>query len=191
MIELAVRVVFSLAVILGLLWFIARTSSRKFGGTARSAIKVVARQQLARTASLAVVEVGDRVLVVGVSEHGVNLLTEMDPSELPEPVVAEPATSAQQTSGSVVRAARSILARRPAESPATRDAAVQPVSPVTATRRATTRAPGLAAAAVTGGNSAVLPRPQGPTALSGSVLSVQTWRQAWAAATRSNGIASD
>jgi flagellar protein FliO/FliZ len=83
-IELAVRVVFSLAVVLGLLWFIARTSSRRFGGSARSMVRVVARQSLARSASLAVVEVGDRVLVVGVSENGVSLLTEMDPSELPE-----------------------------------------------------------------------------------------------------------
>lgn len=84
MVELVIRVVLSLAVVLGLLWFIARASSRRFGGAARSMVRVVARQPLARTASLAVVEVGDRVLVVGVSETGVSLLTEMDPSELPE-----------------------------------------------------------------------------------------------------------
>lgn len=220
MFELAIRVVFSLAVILGLLWFIARTSSRKFGGTARSAVRVVARQPLARSASLAVVEVGDRVLVVGVSEHGVNLLTEMDPDELPAPVVPETVASATQSApvaGSVVRAARSLLARRagapgtvepvaadvvqdadeagadlaPAAGTAATQAAASEVS-APARRRPPARVTGLAAAAVTGGTStAVLTRPQGQSALSGSVLSAQTWRQAWAAATRSNGIASD
>lgn len=83
MFELVVRVVFSLSVILGLLWLVARASNRRFGGPARSMVRVLARQPLARSASLAVVEVGDRVLVVGVSEQGVSLLTEMDPAELP------------------------------------------------------------------------------------------------------------
>ncbi len=132
MIELVIRVVFSLAVVLGLLWFVARTSSRRLGGRGRSMVRVVARQPLARAASLAVVEVGDRVLVVGVSENGVSLLTEMDPEELP---VEEPSQIA------------------PAD-PADRGGR----------RRAAT-----------------------PT-LNGSMLSSQTWRQAWAAATtRSSG----
>jgi flagellar protein FliO/FliZ len=82
-VALVIRVVLSLAVVLGLLWLVARTSSRRFGGPGRSMVRVVARQPLARAASLAVVEVGDRVLVVGVSENGVSLLTELDPSELP------------------------------------------------------------------------------------------------------------
>ena len=120
MVELVLRVVLSLAVILGLLWFIARTSSKRFGGAARSMVRVVARQPLARTASLAVVEVGDRVLVVGVSENGVNLLTELDPSEVP----------------------------------------VEQMFPAS-------------------------------SGLDGSVLSTQTWRQAWAAATGRNGGSGD
>ena len=136
MFELVIRVVFSLAVVLGLLWFVARTSSRRFGGAARSMVRVVARQPLARTASLAVVEVGDRVLVVGVSENGVSLLTEMDPSELP------------------VEAPAALPAEQPAAAPGARRA-----SPT----------PGLA----------------------GSVLSTQTWRQAWAAATSRGGGSGD
>ena len=128
MIELVIRVVFSLAVVLGLLWFVARTSSRRLGGRGRSMVRVVARQPLARAASLAVVEVGDRVLVVGISENGVSLLTEMDPDELP----VEDATA---------DAAERVGRRRVAT----------------------------------------------PT-LDGSMLSSQTWRQAWAAATsRSSG----
>ena len=101
MVELVIRVVFSLAVVLGLLWFVARTSSRRFGGGSRSVVRVLARQPLARNASLAVVEVGERLLVVGVSENGVSLLTEMDAEELaaaPQP----PAESAKSLSGSVL-----------------------------------------------------------------------------------------
>ena len=141
MFELLVRVVFSLAVVFGLLWFVARTSSRRFGGRARSMVRVVARQPLARTASLAIVEIGDRVLVVGVSEHGVSLLTEMDPSELPEELPEQ-----------VVRSA---------------------VSGTSGTSVNTTLA---------------TDRP-----LSGrlGVLSTDTWRQAWAAATSRNGSSGD
>lgn len=143
MIELVVRVVFSLAVVLGLLWFIARTSSRRFGGSARSMVRVVARQSLARSASLAVVEVGDRVLVVGVSENGVSLLTEMDPSELPETPVDEAAGP---------RAAGAVL------DPTTH-------AQVLASHRAQSSRLG--------------------------VLSGQTWRQAWAAATQRTGATGD
>jgi flagellar protein FliO/FliZ len=133
--ELVIRVVFSLAVVLGLLWFVARTSSRRFGGAARSMVRVVARQPLARTASLAVVEVGDRVLVVGVSENGVSLLTEMDPSELPVEAALDPAEQPAAAQG----------ARRSLSTPG----------------------------------------------LTGSVLSTQTWRQAWAAATSRGGGSGD
>jgi flagellar protein FliO/FliZ len=136
-IELVVRVVFSLAVVLGLLWFIARTSSRRLGGSARSMVRVVARQPLARSASLAVVEVGDRLLVVGVSENGVSLLTEMDPAELPETV-----------------------------------------------------APGSTAPALDSPAQAQVAAHRAQTSRLG-VLSGQTWRQAWAAATQRTGVTVD
>jgi flagellar protein FliO/FliZ len=165
--ELAIRVVFSLAVVFGLIWLVARTSSRKFGGAARSMVRVVARQPLARTASLAVVEVGDRVLVVGVSENGVSLLTEMDPSELPAADTAaetgDPTVETAALTDGSGRAAGSWL-RKPAGGP---DQLV-PVTP----------APGAHAAVRS-------------TGLNGSVLSAQTWRQAWAAATSRNGVASE
>lgn len=149
MVELVIRVVFSLSVILGLLWFVARTSNRRFGGAARSMVRVVARQPLARSASLAVVEVGDRVLVVGVSENGVSLLTEMDPSELP----VEATAPARDQDSEAAAAARGT------------DWAV---GSVPGARRAT-----------------------GSPSLAGSVLSTQTWRQAWAAATSRGGGSGD
>jgi flagellar protein FliO/FliZ len=81
--ELVLRVVFSLSVVLGLLWLIARLSSRRLraaGG--HSLVRTLARAPLARGASLAVVAVGERVLVVGLSEQRVNLLTELDPADV-------------------------------------------------------------------------------------------------------------
>ena len=95
MLELVLRLGVSLAVVLGLFWLVARTGARRLGG-ARSLMKVRARQSLSRTASLAVVEVGDRVLVVGVGDGGVRLLTELDPAAL-EATEPEPASAAAAT----------------------------------------------------------------------------------------------
>jgi flagellar protein FliO/FliZ len=154
-VELVIRVVFSLAVVLGLLWVIARTSSRRFGGPGRSLVRVVARQSLARTASLAVVEVGERILVVGVSENGVSLLTEMDPSELPAELPTEEAAPVAQP---IDRQVGRQVARHVSRNADERGTGVGPVAQ-----------PGLA----------------------GSVLSPQTWRQAWAAATSRPGGSGD
>ena len=82
MLELAIRVVVSLGVVLGLFWAVTRLGSRKLGGRDRALVRVRSRQALSRGSSLAVVEVGSRVLVVGVSDAGVRLLTELDPFEL-------------------------------------------------------------------------------------------------------------
>lgn len=90
MLELGLRLVVSLGIVLGLFWFVARAGSRRMGGASRSAtLKVRGRQSLGRTSSVAVVEVGSRVLVVGVGEGGVRLLTELDPDELEDPAVTE------------------------------------------------------------------------------------------------------
>ena len=95
------RVVGSLMVVLGLVWLAAKLSSRRLGGGgSRALVRVRGRQSLSRTASLAVVEVGTRVLVVGVSDGGVRLLTELDPEELEvEETVDDPASSGATTSG--------------------------------------------------------------------------------------------
>jgi len=84
MLELVLRLAVSLGVVLGLFWLVARTGAKKMRGS-RALLRVHGRQSLSRTASVAVVEVGSRVLVVGVSEGGVRLLTELDPEELAEP----------------------------------------------------------------------------------------------------------
>ena len=92
MLELVLRLGVALGVVLGLFWLVARTGARRLGGGSRALVRVRGRQALSRTASVAVVEVGTRVLVVGVSEGGVRLLTELDPAEVESPVPAETAT---------------------------------------------------------------------------------------------------
>jgi len=126
---LLLRVVLSLAVVLGIVWFVAR-GGRRVGGRTRL-VRVAGRQALSRTSSVAVVQVADRVLVLGVSDAGVRLLTELDPEQIAEP---EPS---QQTAPAL-------------------------------------GLPGLSESVPSG------------SALSGSVLSPVTWKQAWAAATGSS-----
>ena len=97
MVELVVRLVFSLAVVLGMLLLLARFSAKRFRGNADSLVRVVHRQPLSRTSALAVVTVGSRVLVLGTTEQQVQLLTELDPEEV-ELAVAPPATFADSPS---------------------------------------------------------------------------------------------
>lgn len=82
MTELALRLVFSLAIVVGLLLLLAKVAGRRFQGKAGSAIQVVHRQPLSRGSGVAVVTVGERVLVLGTTEHQVTLLTELEPDEI-------------------------------------------------------------------------------------------------------------
>ena len=136
MLGLLLRVVLSLAVVLGIVWFVAR-GGRRFGGASRL-VRVAGRQTLSRTASVAVVQVADRVLVLGVSDAGVRLLTELDPEQVAQHEVAQHEAVPHESS--------------PLESPAS-----------------------------LGGG--LLPGRSGG-ALAGSMLSPDTWRQVWTAATR-------
>ncbi len=85
MLELVVRLVFSLAVVVGMLLLLARFSAKRFRGSAGSLVRVVHRQPLSRTSAVAVVTVGSRVLVLGTTEQQVQLLTELDLEEIGEP----------------------------------------------------------------------------------------------------------
>ena len=81
MVELVIRLVVSLAIVVGLLVLLARVSGRRFNGGSRSLVKVLHRQPLSRTTAVAVVTVGARVLVLGTTEHQVSLLAELSPEE--------------------------------------------------------------------------------------------------------------
>jgi flagellar protein FliO/FliZ len=79
--ELALRIGFSLLIVFGLMWGLARVIRRPLGGHHRTgALSVLNRQQLSRGSAVAVVRVADRALVLGVTDQQVSLLgeTELD-----------------------------------------------------------------------------------------------------------------
>ncbi|MFL6111165.1 MAG: FliO/MopB family protein [Catenulispora sp.] len=77
MIELVLRIGFSLLVVFGLMWGLAKVAKRPLGrkrGT--GALGVLSRQQLSRGSAVAVVQVADRALILGVTDQQVSLLGE-------------------------------------------------------------------------------------------------------------------
>ena len=159
MLELAIRLVFSLAIVLGLLLLLTKVGARRFRGRRDAMVQVLHRQHLTRGSAVSVVTVGSRVLVLGTTEQQVRVLAELDPEEvaahLPGSDVAESLVDGE------------VLTLVPADVPV--DATPRPVgahrgAPAARGGRRTSRAA------------------DGP--LTGSVLSVDTWRQALAAATR-------
>jgi flagellar protein FliO/FliZ len=87
LVALVVRVVISLAVVLAVMAGAAAVLRRNgvggMGGARRTGrVEVMARHGLSRASSVAVVRLGERALVLGVTEHSVTLLAEADPAEL-------------------------------------------------------------------------------------------------------------
>lgn len=72
------RLLVSLAAVLGLMWLLARRMRK--GGRLKDTrlIDVLGRQQLSRNASVAVVRVGEQALVIGVTDAQVSVLGETD-----------------------------------------------------------------------------------------------------------------
>lgn len=83
-VDIVGRLLGSLFLIVGALGLIAYLGKRSHR-TARSLMRVHTRMSIAKGVSVAIVEVGERFLLVGIGEKGVNLLAELDPSELPVP----------------------------------------------------------------------------------------------------------
>jgi flagellar protein FliO/FliZ len=177
MLELAIRLVFSLAVVLGLLLLLTKFGSRRFRGNKDALVRVVHRQHLSRGTAVSVVTVGTRVLVLGTTEHQVRVLAELDPDEvaehLPEGLDEDPhGDLADTVPGDLTGDVLTLV-------PATDPAIELPASRPAGAHRAA--APAVRQALAKGGRRAATRAPEG--ALTGSVLSVDTWRQALAAAT--------
>src|SRR6266513_2035073 len=85
MLELVLRIGFSLLVVLGLLWLLAKVARRPLAGRSGGALAVLARQQITRGSAVAVVRVFDRALIVGVTDGQVTLLGEADLAALTQP----------------------------------------------------------------------------------------------------------
>ena len=76
MFELVLRIGFSLLIVFGLMWALARVVRRPLGSSRQGALAVLNRQQLSRGAAVAVIRVADRAMIVGVTDQQVSLLGE-------------------------------------------------------------------------------------------------------------------
>ncbi|MEV6600668.1 flagellar biosynthetic protein FliO [Actinoplanes sp. NPDC051346] len=79
MFELVLRIGFSLLVVFGLMWGLARVARR--GGIGRRGhgnLSVLNRQSLSRGSSVAVVQVAGKALILGVTDNQVSLLGETE-----------------------------------------------------------------------------------------------------------------
>jgi flagellar protein FliO/FliZ len=184
MLELTIRLVVSLAIVVGLLLLLARFGARKFRGSSGALVQVVHRQPLSRTSSVAVVTVGTRVLVLGTTEQQVSVLAELDPDE----IELDQLDGTEDLDGDlltlpVAPTGPRLVRTAPLAPPLLDEEPIPVAAPAPAPRP--TRAPGShratpAARTVPGAGSG-----SGPLAgpLAGSVLSAHTWRQAFAVAT--------
>lgn len=180
------RLVASLAVVVGLMLLLAKIVGKRYGARAGAPVQVLHRQQLSRSASVAVISVGSRVLVVGTTDHQVSLLTEIDPEEIAD------LDAGDDLEGLDGPEDGDLLVVPPTLVPAAAPVSAPVAAPVSA--RSLTALASVVTGPSTGGSHRAAPasrrtpavrRPAAADAgaLSGSVLSPQTWRQALAAAT--------
>ncbi|MDY7085747.1 MAG: flagellar biosynthetic protein FliO [Actinomycetota bacterium] len=78
MLELVLRIGFTLLIIMGMMWGLARLVRRPLLGRGHGALMVLNRQQLSRGAAVAVVKVADRAMILGVTDQQVSLLGEAE-----------------------------------------------------------------------------------------------------------------
>jgi flagellar protein FliO/FliZ len=81
------RVIIALVLVVGAMWVLAKVAKRPLRKRAGNSLDVLARAQLSRNASVAVVKVDGTALVVGVTDGGVSLLHQLDAEAF---AVAEP-----------------------------------------------------------------------------------------------------
>ena len=159
---LGLRVLVSLGAVLGLLWWLQRRFSRTSGaGRAEQVpVRVVSRQPITPKASVVVVDTGGQRFLLGVTEGSVNVLHTSDlPSETD---MAEQAPDAGFAASLQAANGAQYAASDPT---AGNVSGSDPAAP--ATRRAARGAHALPTAAPVPAKSA----------LSGSILAPETWRQ--------------
>jgi flagellar protein FliO/FliZ len=173
---LAARVALSLAVVLGVLWFLQRRLSRSARGKrATSVVTVVTRQGISPKASVVVVDVEGSRYLLGVTEQSITLLSSGDAPAAPAALVAVPAAVPAAVPTPVAApAAENTSAGAFAQAlQAEGELAVVPAAAEGAYRRPRDRASrsGITPAAT----------PVDGSPLAGSILSGATWRLAAAA----------
>jgi flagellar protein FliO/FliZ len=82
-VALLLRLAVSLGVVLLLMWGAARLMGRgpRAGGRRTGGVEMLARQTLGRRSSVAVLRVGSKAFLVGVTDTSVSVLAEVDPGE--------------------------------------------------------------------------------------------------------------
>lgn len=153
---LAIRVVFSLAVVLAMMWGLSRVMRGRTSGARTSNLDVVSRTSLGKHASVVVVRDGERGLILGVTEQSVTLIGE---TELHAPAAPTERRTPVELTPDLVGEDLPLLAAVPDLAPAVVGAETAAVT--TTGRRARHRAA----------------EPARESGLAGSVLSPATWRQ--------------
>ncbi len=99
------RVLVSLVVVVSLVWFLARKLGGRGHDSSREVdVRVLDRQSLSKHAGVAVVAAGDRRLLIGFADAGVQLITELRPvPTLPKLPAASPVPVAKTPAARVPR----------------------------------------------------------------------------------------
>lgn len=105
------RVLLSLAVVLGLMWGLARFLRRSPRTRDASLMDVLARQQLTRNSTITVVRVMDQALLLGVTDGQVSLLGEVDLDEAEERLEVGRLKTSGALSGIANRAEKSVAGK--------------------------------------------------------------------------------
>lgn len=126
------RVVLSLVVVLVLLWVAARALRKNQRRSLHGVeVDVLARQPLAQRSSLAVVQVGDRALVLGVTESRVELLTEAPLASVLGTTPVVETSDAEASDDTAASKLALVQQRKPAATAATGGLAGSALSPAT------------------------------------------------------------
>ncbi|MBT2501081.1 flagellar biosynthetic protein FliO [Curtobacterium sp. ISL-83] len=187
---ITLRVALSLGVVLALMWVLHRRVSKgSFGtksatkGRRAASVEVVGRRGLGGKASVVVVDVEGERLVLGVSEHGVTLLTSGQ-APAPELTIVTGPVQLPVRAVPSADAFRQELARQDQGEPRLPAAVTRPTrADATPLTTGATDVPAMAEPLPMRPRNRRAHRTAVPTAqqLQGSILSAETWRQAAAA----------
>lgn len=173
---LALRVMLSLAVVLGLLWVLQRRITRNARANGKAElVNVVTRQGISPKASVVVVDMNGKRFLLGVTEQSVNVLHTGDaPSSeaVLEPVQETANDGVASTIADGAHSPAEAFARSMASATGSHDAYRAQLHALPGGRRSGRRASRPAAEALGNGTG-------GP--LAGSILSPETWKQTAAA----------
>ena len=155
------RMLLALVLVLGVMWALARWARKPMGvGKGERVMTVLARQQLSRSSSVTVLKLMDRALVLGVTEQGVQLLTETELAPI-EQALTVPAVSRRRPFQLALNANTELVTDAEPNAGSNTDA--EPSTDAKPKRPA-------------------LPAPVTTSKLDGSVLSPGTWKQLLGAA---------